>query len=251
MTVEADKWKEFNSEFTQLAREEERIEQAGPKDRLLYAMCDYSEHPEVWHEKGKPEQGSFCLMRVPETGLWMISDGVSENFQERFRALAARAGAALGDCPKGTHPEDFWLHRLFSDLRENRSKLLAGAQGDDRTLCKAAGIEWRPAPKVYTVKRVCVASATFCSRLERKAVTGLGDLTAMENQAESSRAQNIIGHRKAQEGMRLESRNACCQDWHRQETSPLSRAWDAQTEPEHAERIRSGIHQRTGQENHR
>jgi hypothetical protein len=134
----------------QLANEEKETERAAPKDRLLRAYCNYHEHPEIWGEKGKPEQGFLCLLKTPETGLWIVSDGVSENFQERFHALAARAGVALG-CPKDADAEDFWLHRLFLDLLENNSDQLFGASEE-------GGV----------INRVCVASATFCSRLERK-----------------------------------------------------------------------------------
>jgi hypothetical protein len=168
---QANRWRGFRSEFEQLAREEERIERAAPKDRLLRAYCTYREHPEVW-EKGKAEQGCFCLLKAPETGLWTLGDGVSENFLERFRALAARAGVTL-DSPEGTDPEDFWLHRLWLDLRENKSEQLFAAS-------KEGGV----------IRRVCEASATFCSRLERKAVTGADRLRTDEKQVESSRAQN-------------------------------------------------------------
>jgi hypothetical protein len=102
---QSDLWKHFSNEFEQLAGEEERLERVGPKDRLLRAYCDYKEHPVVW-ERGKPEQGCFCLLKQPETGLWTYSDGVSENFQTRCRTLASRAGLALGS-PKDTDPEDF------------------------------------------------------------------------------------------------------------------------------------------------
>jgi hypothetical protein len=103
---QSDLWKQFGAEFEQLAREEERIERAAPKDRLLRAFCDYNEHPEIIHEKGKPGQVFFCLLKASETGLWIYSDGMSENFQERFRALAARAGVTLGS-PIGADSEDF------------------------------------------------------------------------------------------------------------------------------------------------
>jgi hypothetical protein len=154
---QSDLWKQFGAGFEQLAREEERIERAAPKDRLLRAYCDYNEHPEIIHEKGKPGQGWFCLLKTPETGLWMYSDGVSENFQERFRALAARAGVSLGS-PNGTDMEDFWLHRLYLDLCENNSKLL---------LCDRS-------QRTNAIRRVCEASATFCARLERKALVTIG-----------------------------------------------------------------------------
>ena len=44
---EADGWQGFQSRFMQLANEEEQIERAAPKDRLLRAHCDYHEHPEI------------------------------------------------------------------------------------------------------------------------------------------------------------------------------------------------------------
>lgn len=147
---QAGHWRGLHEEFMGLASEEEGIVRATRKDRFLRAYCEYKEHPEVL-ERGKPEQGWFCLLKAPETGLWTLSDGVSENFQERFRALAARAGCALGS-PIGVDAEDFWLHRLYCDLLDNRSDQLFAAS-------KEGGV----------ILRVCVASATFCSRLERKA----------------------------------------------------------------------------------
>ena len=114
-------------------------------------LVTISSSPEVW-ERGKPEQGLFCLLDTPPHGVWMVDDGVSENFQARFRALATRSGVALG-CPRGADAEDFWLHRLYLDLLENNSDQLFAAS-------KEGGM----------IKRVCVASATFCSRLERKAL---------------------------------------------------------------------------------
>jgi len=156
----ADLWRDFRENFQALANEEER-ERAAQRDCFLAAYCNYREHPEVW-EKGKPEQGLFCLLKCPAIGLWTISDGVSEHFQARFRALASRAGIALG-AQKGTDPEDFWLHRLYLDLLENRSDQLFAAS-------KEGGM----------IPRVCVASSTFCSRLER---------VALENYASTGQLQ--------------------------------------------------------------
>jgi hypothetical protein len=188
MTEEADIWRDFQGQFMQLAYEEERtpgarrelkidlgttvaVEQIKMKeDRLLRAYCDYKEHPVVW-EKGKPKQGCFCLLKAPETGLWTYSDGVSENFQARSRALISRVGLALGS-PKDTDPEDFWLHRLYHDLLENNSDQLFAAS-------REGGV----------ILRVSVASATFCARLERQAITRADRLRTDEKQAESSRAQ--------------------------------------------------------------
>lgn len=146
--MEANGWDAFYDRFMQLAHEEEA--EADPK-AILSASYSYSKHPEVY-EKGKLEQGRHCLLKAPGIGLWGIGAGVSENFQERFRALAARAGIALG-CPKGTDAEDFWLHRLYLDLLNNNSELL-----------------FAPFEKEGMILSVCAASATFCSRLERKGI---------------------------------------------------------------------------------
>lgn len=169
--LRASEWQGFHERFMQLAKGEEQIERAAPKDRLLRAYCTYKEHPEVW-EKGKPEQGLVSLLKTPECGVWMLSDGVSENFAERFQTLAARAGLALGS-PKDTDPVDFWLHHLFLNLRENNSDQLFAASAEGGMIL-----------------RVCEASATFCARLERKAVTGEVRLKTDGEQAESSCVQN-------------------------------------------------------------
>jgi hypothetical protein len=174
----ADLWRDFRAEFQSLA-DEERKEGAARRDRFVRAYCTYQEHPEVPAVRkdarlafalsysanddhaGVPkvietvptEFGPFCLLKTPESGLWMLSEGVNENFQERFQTLATRAGVAL-DSPKGTEPLDFWLHRLFLDLRENGSDLLLIDEKGE------AGL----------IHRVCEGSAIFCSRLERKSL---------------------------------------------------------------------------------
>src|SRR5271169_2769611 len=114
MSSQSDLWKEFGDEFDQLACEEKGI--ARKKDQLLRAISDY--------KSASPFHGP-----IPESGLWNISSGVSENFHARFRALASRAAIAIGS-PKGTAQEDFWLHRLYLDLRENGSKHLVVASRD-------------------------------------------------------------------------------------------------------------------------
>ena len=131
-----NEWHEFHNRFMQLANEEERIERDTPRDRLLRAHSTYNE------------------LQAPETGLWKLSAGVNDNFKERFRTIAARAGRALG-CPTDSGPEYFWFHRLYLDSLETNSDQLMAAS-------KEGGM----------ILRVCMASATFCSRLERKAVTG-------------------------------------------------------------------------------
>jgi hypothetical protein len=147
----ADLWKDFSAEFCDLANEEGH--KARTKDDYLTASCTYKRGTVVWHERGKPEHGLHSLLKMPEYGIWRVSSGVSENFQERFRALAARAGLALG-CPEGNDREDFWLHSLFQDLLENESKHLFAASRD----------------KGGMIRSVCEASAAFCARLERNTV---------------------------------------------------------------------------------
>jgi len=149
---QADLWQNFHNKFMKLANEESGIVQAKMKDDYLRAYCDYA-RDSVLYERGKPEQGPFCLLNGPKCGIWNISGGVSENFHERFRSLASRAGVALG-CPKGAEPEDFWLHSLFNDLVENNSRLLFAAKKGEGGM----------------IQRVCEGSATFCARLERKAL---------------------------------------------------------------------------------
>jgi hypothetical protein len=173
---EADDWQNFQREFRALGNEEQQIERAQPKDRLLRAYCSYKEHPEVW-ETGKPEQGLFCLLGTPPHGIWTISDGVNENFQARFRALAARAGRALG-APSGSDPEDFWLHRLWLNLRGNDSDQLFAASNEGGVILSG-----------------CVASATFCSRLEKQALHPAEPVEASFNQAEN--AGNAILQKRA------------------------------------------------------
>jgi len=164
----------FESRFLGLAREEQgRVDvitngkTVQMMDKVLRAHCDYKEHPEVW-ELGKPEQGLVCLLKTPPHGVWKYGDGISENFLERVRLCVREAGRALPDYPKGANSEDFWLHRLYFDLLENKSDLLFCAS-------KEGGI----------IFSVCVASATFCARLERKT------LELVESRAQQAPAQRV------------------------------------------------------------
>jgi hypothetical protein len=146
-----DLWRGLHDDFQALSNEERSIMRETGKDHVLRATCTYNEHPEVW-ETGKPEQGLFCLLQVPECGLWILSEGPNENFRARFEALGVRAAIALGS-PKDTDLLDYWLHRLFLDLRENNShELLAASEEGGMIL------------------HVCEASATFCSRVEKRAL---------------------------------------------------------------------------------
>jgi hypothetical protein len=156
---EADGWQDFHSRFMQLAQEEQGRSAAITEEKslrgmeqVLRATCNYQKHPEGW-ERGKPGQGRICLLETPPHGVWNYSDGVSENFLERARLFVAAAGRALPDYPEGTDSEDFWLHRLWLDLREHNSDQLFAVS-------KEGGM----------ILSICMASATFCSRLERQAL---------------------------------------------------------------------------------
>lgn len=157
---EADGWQGFHFQFMQLAREEQGRADVITNgkvlrriDQLLRASCNYRKHPEGW-ERGKPGQGLVCLLDTPPHGVWnYTSDGVSENFRQRVRLCVAKAGRALHDYPKDTDPEDFWFHRLYLNLLENNSDSLFAASEEGGMIVG-----------------VCVASATFCARLEREAL---------------------------------------------------------------------------------
>jgi hypothetical protein len=147
MGTDADVWRKFAAQFHKLAKEESTGE-VWRNDRWLRAYGDYSGSEQWDVRSGLP---------VPprrDHGAWMLSGGASEGFRARFEALATRAGAKLGP-PKGTGttPLDYWLHRLFLDLRANNSSRLFAAS-------ETGGI----------IERVCEASATFCARLETKAL---------------------------------------------------------------------------------
>jgi hypothetical protein len=187
-SVKAETWRDFREKFQALASEEQGRTAAITEgkalrgmEQVLRASCNYKEHPEGW-ERGKPGQGRICLLETPPHGVWNYSsDGISENFRERVRLCVAEAGHALADYPKGTDAEDFWLHRLYLDLMKNNSDQLFAAS-------KEGGM----------VISVCVASATFCARLERKALeqsrpikrSGGEGLRTGANQAVSSGVQN-------------------------------------------------------------
>lgn len=145
-----DIWRDFRNQFEALAREE-RERRAGESDRFLRAYCNYEDHPEGL-ERGKPEQGLVCLIAKPEYGLWMLGDGLDENFRERFDVLGTRAGIARGT-PLREAALDYWLHNLYQNLLENKSRELFAVD-------KKGGM----------ILHVCEASATYCSRLEKNAL---------------------------------------------------------------------------------
>jgi hypothetical protein len=181
-------WAGRQTRFMGLAREEQGRAEAITKgevlqhfDKVLRAHCDYKDHAErvfvaeevrSFYETLGIELTSEDLSKIeakmlewaelekkaglkaPETGRWIYGTGaVSENLRERVRLCVAEAGRALPQYRKGTDPEDFWLHRLYLDLVKNNSDLLFCGT-------KEGGM----------ILSVCVASATFCARLERSAL---------------------------------------------------------------------------------
>jgi hypothetical protein len=128
--MSAAEWQDFRSRFMQLVNDEQEVVQVTGRPTLYLDACGFYESPQA-----------------PEVGVWKLS-GMSEDFRAQFRALAHRAGLALG-CPKETVPDAFWLHRLYLDLRANKSEYL-----------------FEPSDQQGGIQRVCKASATFCSRLE-------------------------------------------------------------------------------------
>jgi hypothetical protein len=148
VTASAESWRKIGEQFMALAREE-RV--GATPDRFLSAHCNYKKHPVVL-EKGKPDYGMYSMLNPPTTGLWIVGDGLSSNFQARCRSLMTKAGMDLG-CPDGSDPEDFWLHRMYQKMLETNDDQLF-ATSDEGGM----------------ILRVCVTSATFCSLLERQAL---------------------------------------------------------------------------------
>src|SRR5262245_46222035 len=99
MGESADGWLDFQFKFRELANEEARVPQHEPLG--VHAVLE--EHPEVWEQN---EYGSSCysLLSVPPHGLWQYRARNNPDIEARFRALAARAGIALGH-PRGTNSE--------------------------------------------------------------------------------------------------------------------------------------------------
>lgn len=121
----------FHNQFEALMEEEDRIVQqrASPRD-CCHAYAYITE-----------DSGEF--------GCWVLGS-TSESLQARFELLATKSGLALGS-PLGTLPLQYWLHRLFLDLRANDSN-------HTRTYNGTAGF----------IVRLFEASANYCARLDRR-----------------------------------------------------------------------------------
>jgi hypothetical protein len=123
-------WQDLGERFRGLAEEEERLAPHHAGDRWLRAHVVYEGQDVEW-------------------GKWHVSEGVNEEFHERFEVEATRAGIALRSVLTG-EARDVWLHHVFMGLREHRSKLL-----------------FAESEKGGIILRACVASAVHCARLEK------------------------------------------------------------------------------------
>jgi hypothetical protein len=132
-TQPPDVWRGLHETFKALAEEELRLAPRNTGDRWLRAYVGYKD-------------------RTIACGQWHLSEGVNESFHERFEVEATRAGIALRSTVSG-EAGDVWLHHVFSDLLEHKSKLLFAAS-------KGGGI----------IVRACEASALYCARLEKQAL---------------------------------------------------------------------------------
>ncbi len=177
MRLDSDSWRRYRGVFQELANEERTLLEGTRKDSALRAYSTYGDRPEILGisraapsafvvvdktedplvetrliETGENEHGPFCLLKTPEFGVWTLSKGPNENFQARFQVMATRAALDLGS-PPDAEPLDFWLHRLYFDLGKTGSDQLFAASAE-------GGI----------ILNVCLASATFCARLEKRAL---------------------------------------------------------------------------------
>jgi hypothetical protein len=131
-------WTRLHNEFHALMEEEDRIiQQRDLRDRF---------HGEVFYGENSGECGS-----------WSLVNSATESLQVRFELLATEAGIALGSPPE-TLPLFYWLHCLFVDLRANHSQHI-------RTYDTDLGND-----TVGSIEGLLEASATFCSRLDRRSL---------------------------------------------------------------------------------
>jgi hypothetical protein len=126
---DADAWRAFRAAFEALMQEESSgvIRHGQERWVIAYSQRDMTE--------------------------WHISEG-GESLRARLEVLAARAGAKLGPA-QGSTKLNYWLHRLYLELKSRHSKLLFEADGGTPQVC---------------ITRVCEGSAIFCARLEQEAV---------------------------------------------------------------------------------
>jgi hypothetical protein len=148
-----------------LGEEELRLAPRNDGDRWLRAYVDYKD-------------------KAIASGQWHLSEGVNEGFHERFEVEATRAGISLRTSLSG-EARDVWLHHVFSDLLEHKSKLLFAASRD-------GGV----------IVRVCEASALYCARLEKQA------LVEGRRSAVSAFRDSVVGSSSTEAGIGRQDRTA-------------------------------------------
>jgi hypothetical protein len=129
----AQLWRELHSEFKVLAAEELRKDPGNKYDRWLRALVS-----------GDEAADRFCS----------LDGGVDEGFVARFEALATRAGVLLGKRFGSSKASEVWVRSLFVNLFEHKSRELFAATRE----------------KGGVIRRVCEASAIYCSRLEKESI---------------------------------------------------------------------------------
>jgi hypothetical protein len=126
-------WAVLRGEFAALARQENERFGNVADTNLLHAYGNY--------EIGLGEVGHWSLI------------GSTESIRTGFMLYATLAAVALG-APNGVDLADYWLHRLFIDLLENRSKHLFCAREGEGGM----------------IRTLLEASVSYCARLEQTAL---------------------------------------------------------------------------------
>jgi hypothetical protein len=126
-------WAELRAKFAELARQETDIFGQVTDDHLLRAHGTYT-------------------IGLGDLGRWSLI-GSAEGIREEFILYATRAAIALG-APNDTDLLSYWLHSLFLDLLEHKSKHLFCAKRGESGM----------------IRVLLEASVVYCSRLEQIAV---------------------------------------------------------------------------------
>jgi hypothetical protein len=165
--MQGDRWQDFHDGFVKLAEIQQQITRATRKG-FLQADCNFADPEFVPIPKGP-----WCEVPTLEAAILELREGPDEHLKAQLELLATRAGKSLG-CPVGMSPVKFWLWNLFLHLRKMKSKHLyapillvqIGDNPQSDFLKPLAGLTFYR--EGGTITNVCVASAIFCSWLEKK-----------------------------------------------------------------------------------
>lgn len=185
--MQGDGWQDFHDGFVKLAEIQQQIARATRKE-FLQADCNFSD-PEF----DSTPKGPFCELPILEAAILEFREGPDEHLRAQLELLAARAGKKLG-CPGNVSPLTFWLWNLFLHLRTTKSKHLFAPIHEGKIADNPRGDLLKPLAGLTfyragggTITNVCVASAIFCSRLEKNA------LESPASQPASSLSQGVRG----------------------------------------------------------